>query len=390
MTSSFFRRWLAPVALAFALAACGGGHHDVAVNTGPKALPPANPAAVGKMVQGVGAAKEGQRERSVVLFREAIAIDPNLWEARFNLGIVLASAGDLATAEEELKQAHKLAPEMQDVVVALAEVERRRGQHKDAAELLTDFVNAHPLAVEARTLLVGALRNSGQVEKAIVQAREVLVRKPGDAQALAELALCHLAKGEKDTAQLLAKQAMDANPKSALAHRAMGLIHLASGDDALAFQEFLRATQEDPRDTTARLNMGSVLLRAGAYAKAEDQYRAILQVSADDIDAQVGLAAAIRAQADAKSPARLEEARGMLTKVLEKDPHNISALFNLGVIYADFLKKPGDALPLFKRFLSDAPSDHPARADAEKYVSATSSAADKPPTPPPDPKKGGK
>ena len=133
----------------------------------------------------------------------------------------------------------------------------------------------------------------------------------------------------------------------------MGLIHLASGDDALAFQEFLRATQEDPRDTTARLNMGSVLLRAGAYAKAEDQYRAILQVSADDIDAQVGLAAAIRAQ-------------------------------------ADFLKKPGDALPLFKRFLSDAPSDHPARADAEKYVSATSSAADKPPTPPPDPKKGGK
>jgi len=49
----------------------------------------------------------------------------------------------------------------------------------------------------------------------------------------------------------------------------------------------------------------------------------------------------------------------MLTKVLEKDPHNISALFNLGVIYADFLKKPGDALPLFKRFLSDAPSESP-------------------------------
>ena len=82
----------------------------------------------------------------------------------------------------------------------------------------------------------------------------------------------------------------------------------------------------------------------------------------------------------------------MLTKVLEKDPHNISALFNLGVLYADFLKKPGDAVPLFKRFLADAPGDHPARADAEKYLSATSSASDKPAPapPPPDPKKGGK
>lgn len=379
-----------PLVLAF-LVGCGGHSNNTTKPTGPAALPPANPVAVGKMVQGVGAAKDGQRDRAVALLKEAIAIDANLWEAHYDLGVVLASGGDLAGAEPELKEAHKLAPEMQDVVIALAEVQRRRGEYRDAASLLGDFVDAHPLATDARTLLVAALRNSGQVGKAITQAREVLVRKPGDAQALAELALCHLAQNEKDTAQLLAKQAIDANPKSATAHRAMGLVHLGNGDDALAFQEFLKASQEDPRDTTARLNMGTVLLKAGVYAKAEEQFRAILQVSPDDVEAQLGLAAALRGLSDAKTPNRLEEAKTILTKILDKDPHNIAALFNLGVLYADFMKRPADAAPLFKRFLSDAPSDHPAHADAEKYLSATSTAADKPPAPPPPtPKPGGK
>jgi tetratricopeptide (TPR) repeat protein len=169
---------------------------------------------------------------------------------------------------------------------------------------------------------------------------------------------------------------------------------LANGDDAQAFQAFSKATQEDPHDTTARLNMGSVLLRAGAYPKAAEQFRAILQVTPDDATAQVGLAAALRGEADAKAAGKLEEARQLLEKVLDRDPHHVSALFNLGVLYADFLKKPADAKSYFTRFLSDAPSDHPARAEAERYLSAVGGAPkpDKAPEKKPEPatpKKGG-
>jgi tetratricopeptide (TPR) repeat protein len=339
------------------------------------ALPPANPLAVGKMVQGAQAAKDGQRDRAASLLREAIAIDPNLWEARYDLGVVLAGAGDLAGAEEQLAAAAKLTPDNQEIAVALAEVRRRRDEHKLAAEGLADFVKDHPNAVEARTLYVATLRESGQIDKAIAEAREVLVRKPADATALAELALSHLSKGEKEAAALLAKQALDSNPNSAVAHRATGLLDLANGDDAEAFAEFRKAAAADPRDTTSRLNMGVVFLRAGAYAKAEEQYREIVKVSPDDVEAQVGLAAALRGQADAQHPQKLEEARGLLEKVLAANPHDTAAQFNLGVLYADFLKKPADAAPLFRRFLADAPSDHPLRSEAEKYVSAASANA---------------
>jgi Flp pilus assembly protein TadD len=372
--------------LSLALAACGGSKAAGPHATATVQLPPANPVAVSRMVQGVQAAKDGQRERAIATLREAIGIDGNLWEARYDLGVVLASAGDLAGSEEQLAVAARLAPDSQEIASALAEVRRRRGEHKLAAEGLADFVHDHPNAVEARTLYVAALRESGQIEKAIAEAREVLVRKPADATALAELALSHLAKGEKEAAALLAKQALDANPSSAVAHRATGLLDLSNGDDAEAFAEFRKASQADPHDTTSRLNMGVVLLKAGAYVKAEEQYREILKVSPDDIEAQVGLAAAVRGEADAKSPQKLEEARQLLEKVLAGSPHDTSALFNLGVLYADFMKRPADAASLFKRFLSDAPSDHPLRAEAEKYVSAA--AANAPPPPPAAPSPG--
>jgi Flp pilus assembly protein TadD len=327
------------------------------------------------MVQGVQAAKDGQRERAIPLLREAIQLDPNLWEARYDLGVVLANAGDLAGAEEQLAASAKLAPDSQDIAVALAEVRRRREERKLAADGLADFVRDHPNAVEARTFYLASLEESGQIDKAIAEAREVLVRKPADATALAELALSHLARGEKEAASLLAKQALDSNPNSAVAHRATGLLDLANGDDAEAFAEFRKASQADPHDTTSRLNMGVVLLRAGAYAKAEEQYREILKVSPDDVEAERGLAAALRGQGDAQHAQKLEEARALLEKVLAANAHDASALFNLGILYADFLKKPGEGAPLFKRFLGEVPIDNPLRGEAEKHISAASASA---------------
>jgi len=129
--------------------------------------------------------------------------------------------------------------------------------------------------------------------------------------------------------------------------------------------------------------MGAVLLRAGAYAKAGDQYRAILQVAQDDASAQVGLAAALRGEGDAQHPKKLEDARVLLERVLDRDPHNVAALFNLGVLLADFLKHPAEAKPYFQRFLDDAPSAHPSRQEAERHVAQANAAATPPPSAPP-------
>src|SRR5262245_22628939 len=142
--SDLTRAW-APLVFALlgGVAACGGGGSDRPTQSAAMQphLAPANPLAVSKMMQGSTAAREpGGRDRAIGFLREAIAIDPNLWEARYNLGVVLAGGGDLASAEEELERAAKISPDAIEVVVALAEVQRRRGEQKAAAETLGNFL----------------------------------------------------------------------------------------------------------------------------------------------------------------------------------------------------------------------------------------------------------
>jgi len=354
--------------LALGISACGGAKKK------PVAAAPVNvvvPAAASKMISGVEFAKSPNgRDRAVALMREAIALDPNLWEAHYNLGVLLAQSGDLAEAEPLLERASRLAPGAEEIATALGQVRRRRGENRKAADGLQVFVEQHPDAKEARALYVVALRDSGQIDAAIAQARDALRRKAGDATALAELALSELAKGERDTAELLVKEAISSNKESAIAHRTAGLIALAKGDDAVAFQSFLKASHLDPKDTTARLNMGTVLLRAGVYAKAEEQFRAVLKDVKEDPDASIGLAAALRGQGDKDHAAKWNEAQKILEGVLARDPHNVGAQFNLAILLADFMKKPAEAKPLFQRFLADAPADHPARAEADRQAKA--------------------
>ncbi len=88
--------------IVLSLAACGGAKTVAPKGPATLALPPANPQAVGKMVQGVQAARDGQRDRAAALLREAISLDANLWEARYDLGAILGNEGDLAGSEDQL------------------------------------------------------------------------------------------------------------------------------------------------------------------------------------------------------------------------------------------------------------------------------------------------
>lgn len=352
--------------IAVSLSACGGGSTP---RSKAPALPPANPQAVSKLAQGVAAAKEpGSGARAIPLLNAAVTADGKLWEARYNLGLLLAESGDLARAEKQLSEARALAPNAEDVAVALAEVQRRRGDAEAAAEVLREFVKAEPKAVAARIALVGALRDSGEIDAAIQHAREVLLRRSRDPNALAELALSHLARGEVDTAELLVEEALKADAKSAVAERTAGLISLKRGDDAVAFQHFAKASELDPKDTTARSNMATVLLLAGVYDRAAQEFRGVLEAKPKDVDAMIGLAAARRGQGKRNDPEPYQDAERLLQEVLEMEPKNLAATLNLGLLYADFMQKPSQARPLLQRFLDDAPKNHPARPIVQKKL----------------------
>ena len=358
---------------AFALlsAACGASHKKVDVPT----LPPANPQAVSKMVQGVQSAKDPNgKDHAIALLHDAVTADPGLWEAHYNLGVLLGEKGDSKGAERELAQAAKLAPNAEDVAVALAEVRRRQGDADGAIDALQSFVKQNPDAKVAPLALVTALREGGKVKEAIEQAQRVLVYHSSDPYALSELALANLDLDEVDTAELLIEEALKADDKSAVAERTAGLISLRKGDDAIAFKHFQHASELDPKDTTARLNTGTVLLQAGVYDKAAQEFRAVLAVEPESTDAMLGLAAARRGQGKRDDQSGYLEAEKLLKGVLDREPKNVDATFNLAILYVSYLKRPSDGNPLLQRFLDEAPKNHPGRAEAERLLSGVQGA----------------
>ncbi len=354
------------------LFACGGEKQKAQAPT----LPPANPEAVSKMAQAVEAAKDDQGVvKAIDLFHQAVKADAKLWEARYDLGVLLADSGQLAEAEKQLSQAAELAPNAEDVLVALSEVRRRQGDAEGAVSALEGFVKKHPDAIVARIALMSALRESGRTDEAISHAQEVLVRHAGDPNALSELALAYLDKGELDTAELLSQEALKAKQQSAVAARTAGLVALKKGDDAIAFRHFARASELDPNDTTARLNMGTVLLEAGVYDRAEEQFRAVLERKPHDLDAGVGLAAALRGQGSRDKPGPYTQAEKILLELLERNSRSANVAYNLGVLYADFLQEPVKAKEMFERFLDYAPRNHPSRDRAKQRITTLKSVA---------------
>ncbi|MEY2936401.1 MAG: hypothetical protein RL033_7150 [Pseudomonadota bacterium] len=351
--------------LLLAAIGCGG---SVVVQEAPQ-VPPARKAAVGKMLRAVESAARPQGQQEAIdLLKQAVAEDPGLWEARYNLGVLLARDGQLSLARQELERARDLAPNAEDVVAALGEVLRRSDAANAAVDVLKRFVASYPDAIQARRVLVVVLRESGKQEEALEHARELLKREPGDPGALAELSLTHLAQGQVDVADLLIAEALKVEPHAAVVERAAGLIALQRGEDAIAFGHFAQASQLDPNDTAAGLNTATVLLQAGVYDRAEKHFRAVLAVQPESIEAKLGLAAALRGQGNRKDQEPYRAAESLLKEILVEAPGDWAAAHNLAVLYAESLDRPEEATAEFSRFLSHAPTEHPARVRAQKWV----------------------
>ena len=146
------------------------------------------------------------------------------------------------------------------------------------------------------------------------------------------------------------------------------MIALKRGEDAIAFGHFARASQLDPNDTAAGLNTATVLLQAGVYDGAEKHFRAVLAVQPESTEAKLGLAAALRGQGSRKDQGPYRAAETLLKEILVTTPGDWAAAHNLAVLYAESLDRPEDATAEFSRFLSHAPSQHPARVRAQKWV----------------------
>ena len=133
----------------------------------------------------------------------------------------------------------------------------------------------------------------------------------------------------------------------------MGLAYLEENKLEEAKVEFLKLIEEAPDEASGYANLGLVYLRMGNYEEAVIQLTTATRKTPDDPDIMLILAKAYEQQSDK------EQAVEVLLKIIDIDPANIKALYNLSEIYG----QPGDPqavnkrLSLFEKMAEIAPGN---------------------------------
>ena len=150
----------------------------------------------------------GNTERAIASYRDALAVNPAMFEANYNLGHMLFDRGDVSSAIEHWERARATDPSYAPVWFNLALAYEKAGQRDRSIERLAEAVRLDPGATRYHARLADALFAAGALDRARGEYEAVLAATPDDRTALRNLAWILATTGQDATrAVLLSEQA---------------------------------------------------------------------------------------------------------------------------------------------------------------------------------------
>lgn len=225
-------------------------------------------------------AKSGDAVGALELARKSLWLDPSSAIANYNLGLLLADAGNFEASALELRKAISLAPLRAAFYVSLAEVERQRAHLPAARANLAQALRLHPGDSQAQKLLA-ELGSTPELTQA----------PPGPAGSGSELnQFPDTADGHISFASLLSRQgdllgavgellrACALDPARRDTHMQLGVLRAQLNQTDQAELEFRKALLQSPSDAAAHVALASLLFSMQKYPEAAAELRQALQI----------------------------------------------------------------------------------------------------------------
>ena len=237
-----------------------------------------------------------------------------------------AADGQLARARQSLARLGKDI----DVLMLRGELELRAREPKAALEAWTAAAQAEK---SARTEfgLARAQYASGDIEASRKHANAALAQSPDHAGGRILLARIvwrtdrDEAAATKRLEEVLKKQGSASPDETVETQTLLGKIHLARSRITHAERAFAEALKIDPKAADALNGFGDALYRAGRFTQALARFEAGAAADPDNVAARVGVAKTKIALE------RLEDAKGMLKKLRESHPKQMSVQYWFGM-----------------------------------------------------------
>ena len=140
-----------------------------------------------------------------------------------------------------------------------------------------------------------------------------------------------------DLAALVCSQAIRKNVKYAPIYNTLGLIQVEQKNINNAVQAFNSARSLDPNFFEAQMNYAAVNLSFRGFKEAQEAYTQALKMRADNYEAQLGLALAIRGQIEPSTMRKgVTDAQAALERCKQLQPARPEAYFNEAILTQEF------------------------------------------------------
>jgi len=356
-----------------ALAACGGSTKGRAkAGAGVvKKRDPVNPKAAKAFENAMRALRLGGPEAhdtAKARLKEALAIDPKLWEAHHDLGIIALRDGEDDLAIDAFTRALAINAGHTPSRFARAEAHRHAGHKREARADYDAAIRAtepdDPNRRDAAARLASLLRDAGEYDDAVAVLRETVRVQGVNAKIYTELGLIYIQQKRPELAQLVLAKALELDAKDPAIYNALAMLAQRSGKAQEAFQLFDQAVSLDASYIDARFNKATVLLDAGDYQRAKVELSAIVERRPDDYAAQVSLGVAQRGLKEHEAAKKTWDR--VIKEAPRRDGARADAMFDLAMLKLDFLEDTAGGKLELERYLQEAPAGHAKRQIAEE------------------------
>ncbi len=223
-------------------------------------------------------------------FEASLRLEPQNWEAHYNLGLALMKRGDRKKAEGELREAIAEKPDSASAHHALAELYEAENELSGAAAEYQSVLHADAHFPLGAADLARALSAQQKFAEAIGALQQALSLSPAPDQIVpirVALGVTYAESGDQTKAIETLRQLVADHPESADAHLALGTVYaqqeqVPSDDAATEFREALRI---DPTMPGANLALSRALLVQKKFSDALAAVQNYIQRQPNDAEA---------------------------------------------------------------------------------------------------------
>ena len=213
------------------------------------------------------------------------------------------------------------------------------------AKICSGSVGTITTAAEGANLdVLDDLYRRGQFQDVVEQARELLLRTPGNADLLSRLGAAQFRLGQMNEAERTFRKALVSSPSHAQAQLGLGNALLTQGKASEAVTVFESLSKQAPSHVPLRRTLARAYIEASRYADAEALLQTLLQSDPKDAESwyELGL---LNYRSGYYAPAlkALDTALGLSAQHLDARIHRAGAL--------DALGRVGEAEAEFRKLL---------------------------------------